>query len=89
MTFDDHDNSGTSQLYIRTDNGFECKDISENMQQTNHDKLQETSVVYTFCATKLQVIIVLLIVYLFVFLCKKKKVGIGIVIYSSLASTKS
>lgn len=55
----DHTNSGTPQLYMKTDQGFECIDVIENKDhssnQTKTNKLQETSVVYTFCLNKLQV----------------------------------
>lgn len=46
------------QLYIRTDNGFECVDILENTDEIDpetNNKFQETSVVYSFCVNKLQV----------------------------------
>lgn len=58
MLVSDHNNIGTSQLYVRTDNGFECVDILENMKQVDPDtnnKFQKTSVVYSFCVNKLQV----------------------------------
>lgn len=56
MIVSDHSNIGIPQLYIRTDNGFECVDILENTEEieTNHE-FQETSVVYSFCVNKLQV----------------------------------
>lgn len=44
---------------MRTDNGFECIDHfddEESTNQTNHNQLQETSVVYKFVLEKLQVI---------------------------------
>jgi len=59
MTINDYTNSGTCQLYMRTDKGFECVDVTENKEQTsienNSYKLQETSVLYKFCVNKLQV----------------------------------
>lgn len=58
MTINDYTNSGIPQLYLRTDKGFECVNISENKKQIsdeNNCKLQETSILYRFCANKLQV----------------------------------
>lgn len=55
----DYTNSGTPQLYMRTDEGYECIDVFENKDhisnQSKSRKSQETSVVYTFCVNKLQV----------------------------------
>lgn len=55
----DQNNSGTPQLYMRTDSGMKCIDNFGNEQQnsneTNLSKFQETSVVYKFCTNKLQV----------------------------------
>jgi len=58
MIVNDYTNSGIPQLYMRTENGFECIDIIENLghiNSCNNSKLQETSVVYTYCVNKLQV----------------------------------
>jgi len=54
MIVNDHNNSGTPQLYMRTDKGFESVDNFENKEQISSIH-QETSVVYTFCVNKLQV----------------------------------
>jgi len=54
MVVHDHNNSGIPQLYMRTDKGFEIIDIFENKEQISSTP-QETSVVYTFCVSKLQV----------------------------------
>ncbi|CAH1736230.1 uncharacterized protein LOC114121216 isoform X1 [Aphis gossypii] len=53
MIVNDHNNSGTPQLYMRTDKGFESVDNFENKEQISSIH-QETSVVYTFCVNKLQ-----------------------------------
>lgn len=58
MTVSDYTNSGIPQLYMKTDKGFECVDISENTEQIsnqNNREFQETSVLYQFCINKLQV----------------------------------
>jgi len=59
MTISDYTNSGTPQLYMRTDKGFECVNVAENKEQTSIEnnccKLQKTSVLYKFCVNKLQV----------------------------------
>lgn len=60
MAISDHNNSGVPQLYLRTiDQGFKCIDIYEELGQisseANQSKFLETSVVYTYCANKLQV----------------------------------
>jgi len=54
MIVNDHNNSGTPQLYMRTDKGFESVDNFENKEQIRSIH-QETSVVYRFCVNKLQV----------------------------------
>jgi len=54
MIVNDHNNSGTPQLYMRTDKGFESVDNFENKEQISIIH-QESSVVYTFCVNKLQV----------------------------------
>lgn len=56
MIVNDHNNSGTPQLYMRTDKGFESIDNFVNKEQISSIH-QETSVVYTFCVNKLQVIL--------------------------------
>lgn len=56
MVVHDHNNSGIPQLYMRTDKGFESIDIFENEEQISSIP-QETSVVYTFCVNKLQVML--------------------------------
>ncbi|KAL5234856.1 hypothetical protein ACI65C_002266 [Semiaphis heraclei] len=52
MVVHDHNNSGIPQLYMRTDKGFEIIDIFQNKEHSSTP--QETSVVYTFCVSKLQ-----------------------------------
>lgn len=63
MVISDHNNSGTPQLFMRTDKGFECTDIFENKEQsiTNTSQIRETSVVYTFCLNKLQVMYIIIL----------------------------
>lgn len=55
MVVHDHNNSGIPQLYMRTDKGFEIIDIFQNKEHSSTP--QETSVVYTFCVSKLQVML--------------------------------
>lgn len=54
MVVNDHNNSGTPNLYMRTDKGFEQIDIFGHKEQISNIP-QETSVLYTFCLNKLQV----------------------------------
>lgn len=69
MVISDYKNSGKSQLYLRTDKGYECMDIYEDLEETGsqtfHSKPQETSVVYTFCTNKLQVKYYMIIRYFY------------------------
>jgi len=56
MVVNDNNNSGIPQLYMRTDKGFESIDVFENNEEISSIP-QETSVVYTFCVNKLQVML--------------------------------
>lgn len=71
MAISDYNNSGVPQLYLRTiDQGFKCIDIYEELGQisseANQSELLETSVVYTYCTNKLQVMFSMYILYHFV-----------------------
>jgi len=77
MVINDYNNSGIPQLFMRTDKGYQCIDIYEDLEQTgsqtNQSEIQETSAVYKFCAKKLQVKFYIIIIYHTFMFCSTRK----------------